>query len=649
MPLSSAASGDSRNSKDAFHRYVVAGEADAVNPEQTGTKAAAHFELELAGGASKELRLRLVKMGNDRGEPFGDFDTTFSQRRADADAFYAAIRPADSTDDEALVWRQAYAGLLWGKQFYHYVVEQWLDGDPAQPQPPAGRKKNARNKTWKQTVQLRRFERAGQVGVPVVRGHGIWRFTCCRWPALTPAFAKGQLMLLLREWYMRPDGALPAYEFAFSDANPPVHAWACWRVYKMTGPRGKRDRVFLASCFHKLLLNFTWWVNRKDEAGKHVFGGGFLGLDNIGVFDRNDPPTDGRIFEQADGTAWMAFYCVTMLGIALELAGEDPSYEDIASKFFEHFAVITNAMNTLGGTGLWDEKDGFYYDQIYDPKTQKAEPLRVRSIVGLVPLLACGVFDADVIDRLPGFRKRMTWFLENQTDLAKSVQFRERDGERMLLLSVAPQDRMERILRYAFDPADFLSDFGVRSLSKRYGREPFTIDDDGKQYRVAYEPGEATGERFGGNSNWRGPVWFPLNHLLAEALERFGHFFGGEVKVSVPDCGGQGAAEMNLTDAAAELQRRLVSIFLPGRDGDDTRPVFRGPAEFQPPGAGDEGNLLFFEYYDGDTGRGCGANHQTGWSALVALCVEAQCRNRAAAGPDGNDDGVHGVDLTGDD
>ena len=630
-------------SKDAFHRYVVAGEDEAVNPEQSGTKAAAHFKLELAAGESRELRLRLVKANDDSGgEPFADFDTIFAQRQAEADDFYASLRPADAGDEEARVWRQAYAGLLWGKQFYHYVVRQWLDGDPAQPPPPAGRKENARNKTWKQLFNYDVLSVPDKWEFP---WYAAWDLAFHMLPMarLDPAFAKGQLMLLLREWYMRPDGALPAYEFAFSDANPPVHAWACWRVYKMTGPRGRRDRVFLASCFHKLLLNFTWWVNKKDEAGKHVFGGGFLGLDNIGVFDRNDPPADGKIFEQADGTAWMAFYCVTMLSIALELASEDPSYEDIASKFFEHFAIITKAMNHLGGSGLWDDRDGFYYDQLYDPQTQTAEPVRVRSIAGLVPLMACAVFDADVIDRLPGFRKRMTWFLDNQEDLAQSVQFRERDGERMLLLSVAPRGRMAGVLDYVFDPKEFLSDFGVRSLSKHYGAEPFETTADGKTYRVAYEPGEATGKLFGGNSNWRGPIWFPLNYLLVEALERYGHFYGDAMQVAVPDCEGGGSAEMNLTNAAAEVQRRLVSIFLPGRDGDATRPVFRGPAEFRPPGEADEGNLLFFEYFDGDTGRGCGANHQTGWTSLVALCVENQCRNRAG-GPDGDEE-AHGVDL----
>ena len=630
--------------KDAFHRHVVGGEADAVNPEQIGTKAAAHFRLELNGGESKVLRMRLVKGG---GDPFADFDAVFEGRQREADAFYDALRPADATDDETLVWRQAYAGLLWGKQFYHYVVRQWLEGDPAQPPPPPGREETARNRGWKSLFNYDVLSVPDKWEFP---WYAAWDLAFHMLPMarVDPSFAKGQLMLLLREWYMRPDGAIPAYEFAFSDANPPVHAWACWRVYKVTGPRGKRDRRFLASCFHKLLLNFTWWVNRKDDAGKHVFGGGFLGLDNIGVFDRSDPPGDGKVLEQADGTAWMAFYCVTMLGMALELASEDPSYEDIASKFFEHFAVITKAMNHLGGTGLWDETDGFYYDQLYDPKTQTAEPLRLRSMVGLVPLMACAVFDADVIDRLPGFRKRMEWFLENQPHLGQSVQFREREGEhggeRLMLLSVAPCDRMERVLGYVFDPAELLSDFGVRSLSKHYAAEPFELSADGKTYRVGYEPGEATGKLFGGNSNWRGPVWFPLNFLLVEALERYGHFFGDEMTVSVPDCDGGDARAMNLTDAAAEVQRRLVSIFLPGTDGDDTRPVFRGPATFQPPGEGDEGNLLFFEYFDGDTGRGCGANHQTGWTSLVALCVENQCRNRAADPSDGDEE-VHGVDL----
>ena len=420
-----------RFTKDAFHRHVVGGEADAVNPDQAGTKVAAHLTLDLPPGGSRVVRMRLAP---DATDAFDDFDASYEKRQREADEFYAGIRPVHISDDEALVWRRSYAGLLWGKQFYHYVVSQWLDGDPAQPPPAAERRKNARNKQWKHL-----FNR-DVVSVPdkwEFPWYAAWDLAFHMLPMarVDPSFAKKQLRLFLREWYMRPDGAIPAYEFAFGDVNPPVHAWACWRVYKMTGPRGKRDRRFLASCFHKLLLNFTWWVNRKDAAGKHVFGGGFLGLDNIGVFDRSSPPGDGKQLVQADATAWMAFYCVTMLSMALELASEDSSYEDIASKFFEHFAAITHSMNNLGGTGLWDETDGFYYDQLFDPTTKQAEPLRLRSMVGLVPLFACAAFDAKALDALPNFRRRMDWFLENQTDLAGSVEF-GRDG--LMFLSVAP-------------------------------------------------------------------------------------------------------------------------------------------------------------------------------------------------------------------
>ena len=606
------------HTKDAFHRFVVNGEASAVNLAQTGTKAAAHVRLVLGPGESRVLRLRLVASADAPADPFVDFDADVAGCRAVADEFYAGIRPARLNRAEEQVWRQAYAGLLWGKQFYHYVVEQWLDGDPAQPPPPPARRRNARNRDWRHVFNYDLVSMPDKWEFP---WYAAWDLAFHMLPMarVDPQFAKDQLRLLMREWYMRPDGAIPAYEFHFSDVNPPVHAWACWRVYKMTGPRGGRDREFLAACFHKLLLNFTWWVNHKDQRGKHVFGGGFLGLDNIGIFDRSVGVPEGVRLEQADGTAWMAFYCVTMLAIALELAAHDRSYEDIASKFFEHFAAITHAMNALGGAGLWDEADGFYYDQLYDERARRSTPLRVRSVVGVIPLFACGVMDADVIDRLPGFKRRMAWFLRHQQDLARSVTIREVAGRPSYMLSVAPRDRLERVLRRVFDEAELLGDFGVRSLSKHHEQHPYTLNAGGREFRIAYTPGEADGTLFGGNSNWRGPVWFPLNYLLVEALERHHHFWGEDLTVTLA------GRRLNLAEAAVDLQRRLVSMFLPDREG--LRPIHGDVHRFsRDPNFRDL--LLFHEYFHGDTGRGCGASHQTGWTALVARCLENLCRGR---------------------
>ncbi len=619
-----------RFSKDAFHRYVCDGDKDAVNPEQVGTKAAAVFRLELGAGEFRVIRCRLTIEEEASDRPFEDFERVFANRIEEADAFYKSIEPPCLADAERPVWRQSYAGLLWTKQFYHYVVDQWLDGDPAQPAPPPEREDKARNQQWKHLFNYDVLSMPDKWEYP---WYATWDLAFHMLPMarLDPIFAKNQLILLLREWYMRADGAMPAYEFNFGDVNPPVHAWAVWRVYKMTGPRGERDRKFLAACFHKLLVNFTWWVNKKDESGRHVFGGGFLGMDNVGVFDRSHPPADGQRLEQADGTAWMAFYCVTMLSIALELADGDASYEGIASKFFEHFAAITHAMNTLGGNGLWDDRDGFYYDQLFDDHTKTTRPLRVRSLVGLVPLLAVGVLECDAIDRLPSFKRRMNWFLENQPDLAGSVT----RGDGRYLLSVAPLDRFERVLGYLFDSNEFLSDFGVRSLSKFHAEHPFHLD--GSDARpVAYTPGESRTNLFGGNSNWRGPIWFPLNYLLIEATERYAHFLGSDVTVAIE---GQ---NHDLRAAAADLRRRLTVPFLPDDRG--RRPCFGfgklGESHDRPEFAD---LLLFHEYFHAETGRGCGASHQTGWTALVGQCIESLCRARDDADTAGD---VHGVRLT---
>jgi hypothetical protein len=442
---------------------------------------------------------------------------------------------------------------------------------------------------------------------------------------LDPEFAKKQLLLFLREWYMHPNGQIPAYEFALGDVNPPVHAWACWRVYKMTGPQHHRDRLFLKRAFQKLLMNFTWWVNRKDVRGKHLFSGGFLGLDNIGIFDRSKPLPTGGHLEQADGTAWMAFYCVIMLAMALELAVEDPSYEDIASKFFEHFVAIADAINTLDGTGLWDELDGFYYDHIH--ANGVSTPLRIRSMVGIIPLYAVHILDQGLIDHLPGFKKRMEWFLENRPDLAQHIAYcdrgpKEGSGSERRLLAIPSKQRLERMLRYVLDEREFLSPFGVRSLSKVHEHSPFVLHAGGEEHRVDYVPGESNTWLFGGNSNWRGPIWFPVNFLLMESLELYHHFYGENLKIECPVGSGRQAT---LLEAAREIERRLVRLFLPDEAG--CRPCHGDERRYaEDPHWNDL--VLFYEYFHGDTGRGLGASHQTGWTALAAPMLADLGRTR---------------------
>ena len=441
---------------------------------------------------------------------------------------------------------------------------------------------------------------------------------------IDPEFAKQQLVLFLREWYMHPNGQLPAYEFDFRDVNPPVHAWACWRVYKMTGAPGARDRAFLSRCFQKLVINFTWWVNRKDLDGKNLFAGGFLGLDNIGVFDRSKPlPTGGRL-EQADGTAWMAFFCATMLSIALELSRDNSATEDMASKFFEHFVAITDAINTHGGTGLWDEEDGFYYDQLrVDGRTI---PLKVRSLVGLIPLLAVEILDDELIQRLSGFKRRMNWFLEHRPDLNQHISYccllEDGAGRCQRLLAIPSRERLERVLRYLLDENEFLAPYGIRSVSRVHKDRPYIFGVNGAEYRVDYEPGESTTGLFGGNSNWRGPIWLPINYLLIEALERYHHFYGDSLRVECPVGSGK---TMNLREVAHELGARLARIFLPDRRG--RRPCHGNDSRY----AEDRhwrDLVLFHEYFDGDTGRGLGASHQTGWTALAVRNIEELAKGR---------------------
>lgn len=616
-----------RHAKDAFHAYVVDGDHAAVSPEPRGTKAGAAYRRTLGPGESMVLRLRLF---DERERPASldlgpAFDALMERRKAECDAYYDARVWSGETPEDKRVIRQAYAGLLWSRQFYHYVVADWLKGDPWQP-PPAPGRASGRNADWGHL-----FNR-DVISVPDTweyPWYAAWdlAFHCVAYARVDPQFAKDQLLLLLREWYMHPSGQIPAYEFALSDVNPPVHAWACWRVYKMTAPPGKRDRLFLERAFQKLLLNFTWWVNRKDPRGRHLFSGGFLGLDNIGVFDRSAPLPGDVTLEQADATAWMAFFCTTMLAISIELARDNPAYEDIASKFFEHFVSISDAMNNLGGTGLWDEQDGFYYDQLL--RAGSPLPLRIRSTVGLIPLLAVEVLDERDLAAFPGFLSRMRWFLEHRADLARHVAYMDAGDGRGVhrLLAIPSRERLARVLRYMLDEQEFLSPHGIRSLSRVHLGSPYVFTHAGQTLCVDYQPGESTTAMFGGNSNWRGPVWFPLNYLLIGSLERYHRFYGSGFTVEFPTGSGR---LMDLREVADQLRSRLVSIFLPDANG--RRPCHGDDPRF----AGDphwKDLVLFHEYFHGETGRGLGASHQTGWTALVAQMYQDLANRRTKPAP----------------
>ncbi|MEO6005294.1 MAG: glucosidase [Opitutus sp.] len=613
--------------KDAFHRHVVEGMKNVVNPEQKGTKCALHRIVRLAPGEERVLRLRLYADGTNANDPFGPgFAVTMKSRQSEANQFYATVAKArktlpstrkpppqnetktNSTESNRVV-RQAYAGLLWSKQFYHYIVRDWIDGDVAQPPPPAERKAG-RNTDWPHLYSRDILSMPDKWEYPWFAAWDL-AFHMIPMAEIDPDFAKHQLNLLLREWYMHPNGQLPAYEWNFSDVNPPVHAWACWRVYKISASRGERDRTWLARVFQKLMLNFTWWVNRKDLDGQHLFSGGFLGLDNIGVFDRSKPILGGGALEQADGTAWMAFYCGTMLSMALELAEGDSAYEDIASKFFEHFIAIADAMNRLGGQGLWHEQDGFYYDQLkVDGRTL---PVQLRSMVGIIPIFAVELLEERQLAKLPGFAKRTRWLMENRPDLASQISYLEKkDGCGHFLLAIPSRERLQRVLRYILDESEFLSPFGVRSLSQIYREHPFVLRSTGNEWRVDYAPGESDTGLFGGNSNWRGPVWMPVNYLLIEALERYHHFYGDSFTVEFPVGSGN---QVTLHEIAKELSRRLESLFLPNAGG---RRACLGmdPRFVSDPHWHDL--LWFHEYFHGDTGQGLGASHQTGWTSLIA-------------------------------
>jgi hypothetical protein len=611
----------SRYVKDGINDAIVGGRAGTVNPDRVGTKAAAHYALRIEPGESQTILLRLSDQ--HRPDPFSDAEQALALqvlalRQAEADAFYHNQFGAQHmSEDERRIQRQAFAGMLWSKQFYYYEILQWLDGDPAGPPPPEERK-SGRNSEWKH------LHNADVISMPdkwEYPWYAAWDMAFHSIPLamLDADFAKRQLILMLREWYMHPNGQIPAYEWAFDDVNPPVHAWAAWRVYKIDKRiNGYADKRFLERVFQKLLLNFTWWVNRKDADGHNVFQGGFLGLDNIGVFDRSAPLPTGGYLGQADGTAWMGMYCLNMLAIALELARDNAAYEDVATKFFEHFLYIAEALNNIGGTGipLWDEDDEFFYDVLHFPNGQY-EKLKVRSLVGLMPLLAVETIEPDLLERLPNFERRMDWFLNHRPDLASLVsRWREPGAGERRLLALARGHRMKRLLKRMLDPNEFLSDYGIRAISRYHLDNPFRLGLNEHTYEVRYEPAESSTGLFGGNSNWRGPVWFPINFLLVEAIQKFHHYYGDDFLVECPTGTGN---NLTLWQIASDISRRLESLFL--RDAHGRRPVFGQVEQFQSdPHWRDY--VPFHEYFHGDNGRGVGASHQTGWTGVVAKLLE---------------------------
>jgi hypothetical protein len=595
--------------KDAINDRVVGGR-ESTNPEQIGTKAALWYQVEVAAGATEEVTLRFHREGTT---PALENADVLAARHADADEFYAALTPPATTPNEAMVMRQALSGMLWSKQFYHYDVARWLDGDPGQPAPPAARR-TGRNAAW------RHLNNRDVISMPDTweyPWYAAWdlAFHAVALAHVDPTFAKDQLILLCREWYMHPNGQLPAYEWAFGDVNPPVHAWAALRVFEIDGGN---DFEFLERMLHKLLLNFTWWVNRKDADGNNVFAGGFLGLDNIGPIDRSAPlPIDGTL-EQSDGTSWMAMYCLDLLEMSLTLARHDRTYEDLATKFFEHFALIAEAMYSRG---LWDEEDGFYYD-VLATSTGERIPLKLRSMVGLLPLAATTTLGRETLDKLSEFTARTDWFMENRPDYSDLFHMHERDGGEGRLLSIVSPDRLRRVLRWLLDETEFLSPHGVRALSAGHREHPFSVDLGGMTYTVEYSPGESPTGLFGGNSNWRGPVWFPVNFIVIEAIRRFARFFGNDFAVEYPTGSG---SQVTLGQVADDLGQRLIDIFVPDASG--RRPVFGADEKFQTDPVWNR-MIPFHEYFHGDTGRGLGASHQTGWTGLVADLIIRRDQSR---------------------
>ena len=600
--------------KDGINQYITTGNPATINPAKKGTKAALKIETVLQAGEKKTFRFRLAP---ERDHAFEDFDAVFSARESENNDYYNDIQKEVTGEDQRRVQRQAFAGLMWNKQYYNYNVAKWLDGDPNEVHPPETRM-FIRNQDWRALNNKDIISMPDKWEYP---WYATWdlAFHCVGLSLVDSSFSKEQLLLLTREWYMHPNGQLPAYEWNFSDVNPPVHAWATFRVFKIDEKKnGKPDLYFLESVFQKLLLNFTWWVNRKDKNGKNIFGGGFLGLDNIGAFDRNTVFADGEHLEQADGTSWMAMFSLNMLRISLELALYNPVYEDMATKFFEHFLYIAEAMNSIGDNneGLWNEEDGFFYDALQLSDGSSAS-LRLRSTVGLIPMFAIEVIEHEFLEKLPNFAKRMDWVMNNKPELAALVSHFDIEGQgRKHLLSILRGYRLKKILERMVDPNEFLSDYGIRALSKVYEENPFHFNSGGQDYMVQYLPAESDSDMFGGNSNWRGPIWFPINFLIVESLQRFHFYFGDDYKIEYPKGSGQ---LQHLNYIAQDISKRLCSIFLKDENG---RRAFNGDVEKFQTDPDFQDLILFYEYFHGDNGRGVGASHQTGWTALVAKLLQ---------------------------
>jgi hypothetical protein len=614
--------------KDAFHEYVVRGERSAVNPARTGTKAAGHYMFEVPAGGAVQIRLRLSALATSN--PMRPFDSIFKKRVLEADAFYESVCRDVRDPDARLVQRQAYAGMIWSRQFYYFDVPQWLNGDPGQPPPPRQRKLG-RNSGWEHLNNADIISMPDKWEYP---WYAAWdlAFHCIPFAHIDPEFAKDQLLLLTREWYMHPNGQIPAYEWAYGDVNPPVHAWATWQVYQIDKERtgGTGDRSFLERVFHKLMLNFTWWVNRKDAEGRNIFQGGFLGLDNIGVFDRSRPlPTGGHI-NQTDGTSWMAMYSLNLMRIALELSIGNDIYQDLATKFFEHFLYIAAAMSDIGGAGieLWDERDEFFYD-VLSPPDGRTLPLKVRSMVGLIPLFAVEVLDDALLEKVPQFRQRLEWFLNYRPDLAMLVsRWREPGKHDTRLLSLLRGHRMKCLLSRMLDQTEFLSDYGIRALSRHHAERPYVFDVMGEPFTVSYQPAESDSGLFGGNSNWRGPIWMPVNYLIIESLRKFHAYYGDDFRVECPTGSG---SHLSIREIADELTHRLSRLFL--RDPDTGRRAIFGSDEKLQRDPHFRDCLLFPEYFHGDTGRGVGASHQTGWTGLIAVLLQSVSGDRTPDRP----------------
>ena len=617
--------------KDSINDAVVQDRPEIVNSNQVGTKAAAHYKFTMPPNESRTIRLHLTKIDNQRpSDPFAKFDKIFRTRREEADEFYSELAPSSLNEEHRAVQRQALSGLLWNKQFYQYIVAQWLDGDPTQP-PPPNERQFGRNSEWRHVYNERVMSMPDKWEFPWYASWDL-AFHCIPLALVDPHFAKTQLDVIVREWYQHPNGQVPAYEWNFGDVNPPVLAWAAWRIFQIERKQtGQGDRAFLETVFHKMLIAFTWWVNRKDSEDNNIFQGGFLGLDNIGVFDRNACFLDGSHLEQSDGTSWMGMFSLNLMRIAIELARENHVYENIATKFFEHFLGIAAAMNNVGGSGigLWNEEDEFYYDVLHTPG-ERYLPLKVRSLVGLMPLLAVETIQWQLIEALPGFKARLEWYLVHRPDLASLVSRWQEPGMReRRLVALTRGHRMKCLLRRMLDPEEFLSDYGVRSLSKFHKDHPYVLTVRGEEKIVSYEPAESQTGIFGGNSNWRGPVWFPINYLLIESLQQFHHYYGDDFKVECPTGSG---TFLNLNEIANDLSNRLIRLWLRGENGE--RPFARASGNVmngtlatgrvRPTGGQDRHRYWFHEYFHGDTGAGLGASHQTGWTGLVAKLIQQQ-------------------------